>query len=71
MSTPSTSSTEKRRHPPKKKGETFSQYWQRITDGEAHAITLASRMIGVTPQSIFTSYTDTETEDESLGTNAV
>jgi hypothetical protein len=49
-------------HPRKRAGEPFGEYWQRISDDAAHAITAASRMIGVTPQSIWQSYIRFEDE---------
>jgi hypothetical protein len=55
---------ERHGHPPKRPGETFATYWQRISDREAIGITLASRLIHVTPQSIFASYLRTEGEEE-------
>ena len=39
--------------PNKRHGETFSQYWSRITEGECVQVALASKRIGVTPQAIF------------------
>lgn len=46
----------------KRRGETFGQWWQRIPMEDAMAATIASRKIGVTPQSIFLSYARYEDE---------
>lgn len=42
--------------PRKKRGESFSDYWRRLTDDEIARITRASRWINVTPQSLFKNY---------------
>lgn len=39
--------------PNKRHGETFSQFFLRISEGEAVQVTLAAKRIGVTPQAIF------------------
>lgn len=54
--------TRQRGHPPKKVGETFGRYWSRISEQEVIAIALASKFIGVTPQSIFLGYLLVEDE---------
>jgi hypothetical protein len=55
--------TRERGHPRKRQGETFSSYWQRLTDEQAIAFALASRRIAVTPQSLFVSYIRTDGEE--------
>jgi hypothetical protein len=50
--------------PGKRRGEHFSTWWQRLSDREAHGVTAASRLIGVTPQSIFHDYARFEDESD-------
>jgi hypothetical protein len=39
--------------PRKKHGESFSDYWRRLTDDEIAGIIRVSRFINITPQSLF------------------
>lgn len=48
--------------PRKRRGEHFGEWWLRISDAEAHGVTRASRVIGVTPRSVFEFYTRYEDE---------
>lgn len=50
--------------PRKRRGEHFGEWWQRISDQDAHGVTAASRFIGVTPQSIFQFYTRFQDEED-------
>lgn len=44
-------------YPRKREGETYTRYWRRLTPEQELAISRAARWIGVSPRSIFDSYT--------------
>jgi hypothetical protein len=46
----------------KRPGETYGQYLGRITAAEEYGISMAARVIGVTPRSIFESYIPIEAD---------